>query len=132
MIQVMLTGVLAILVYMSIQWVASLLLRNASIVDIFWGPGFALAAWVYYFSTPDGFSTRKLLIVLLVRFRVRNEFWRADGKIAARLTSTGGWLDLNARKLVLPPDGLRAAMVSLAAAADFELIFLFFFPNINV
>ena len=56
------------------------------------------------------------------RFRVRNEFWRADGKIAARLTSTGGWLDLNARKLVLPPDGLRAAMVSLDAVADFEVL----------
>jgi steroid 5-alpha reductase family enzyme len=66
MIQVMLTGLAAILVYMSVQWVFSLILKNASIVDIFWGPGFALAAWVYYFSTPDGFSTRKLLIVVLV------------------------------------------------------------------
>jgi steroid 5-alpha reductase family enzyme len=66
MIQVMVAGLLAILVYMTLQWVASLLLKNASIVDIFWGPGFALAAWVYYFSTPDGFAPRKLLIVALV------------------------------------------------------------------
>ncbi len=66
MIEVMLTGLLAILVYMTAIWIASLLLKNAGIVDIFWGPGFALAGWVYFAFTPDGFSTRKLLIVVLV------------------------------------------------------------------
>src|SRR5512134_3825516 len=33
------------------------------------------------------------------RFRVRNEFYRQDGRIAARVTSTGGWLDLSRRRL---------------------------------
>ena len=56
------------------------------------------------------------------RFRVRNEFWRADGDLAARLTSTGGWLDLNARKLIVPPEALRAAFRHLARTEDFEVL----------
>lgn len=56
------------------------------------------------------------------RFRIRNEFFRADGKRAARLTSTGGWLDLSARKLVLPPAELLAALQALPRTDDFEVL----------
>ncbi len=66
MVQVMLIGLLAIMIYMTAIWLVSLRMKNAGIVDIFWGPGFALASWVYFAFTPDGFSTRKLLIVALV------------------------------------------------------------------
>ena len=66
MFQVMLIGLLAIMIYMTTIWVVSLRLKNAGIVDIFWGPGFALAGWVYFALTPDGFLPRKLLIVVLV------------------------------------------------------------------
>jgi steroid 5-alpha reductase family enzyme len=59
-------GALAILAYMTILWIASLILKNASIVDIFWGPGFVLANWVYFALTPDGFPGRKWLIGVLV------------------------------------------------------------------
>src|SRR5512144_1680617 len=34
------------------------------------------------------------------RFVVENEIWLADGKRAATVRSTGGWLDLRARRLV--------------------------------
>lgn len=54
------------------------------------------------------------------RFRLRNEFYRADGKLAARLTSSGGWLDLAARRLTVPPAGLAAALQALARTEDFE------------
>lgn len=54
------------------------------------------------------------------RFRVRNEFYRLDGKLAARVTSTGGWLDLSARKLSVPPEKLLAALRALARSPDFE------------
>ena len=54
------------------------------------------------------------------RFRVRNEFHTADGKLAARVTSTGGWLDLGARKLTVPPENLLRAMQSLVKSADYE------------
>ena len=54
------------------------------------------------------------------RFIIRNEFYRPDGKLAARVTSTGGWMDLNARKLTAPPDGLLEAMKSLPLTEDFK------------
>ncbi len=46
-------------------WLASLAKRDASIVDIFWGPGFVLAGWTY-FLTAHGTQARKLLVVVLV------------------------------------------------------------------
>jgi acyl-CoA thioester hydrolase len=54
------------------------------------------------------------------RFMIRNEFAHADGQRCAVLTSTGGWLDLNARKLTAPPEPLRAALVALPQTADFK------------
>ena len=55
----------AILAYMTVIWLASLPLKNTSIVDIFWGPGFVLTAWLYFALTPDGFAGRKWLLCLL-------------------------------------------------------------------
>jgi acyl-CoA thioester hydrolase len=52
------------------------------------------------------------------RFSMRNEFFRADGNLAARITSDGGWLDLAARKLVAPPEKLLAALRSLPRTED--------------
>jgi steroid 5-alpha reductase family enzyme len=46
-------------------WFVSLLLKNSSIVDIFWGTGFVILAWVYFSLTPDGFMTRKLILAIL-------------------------------------------------------------------
>ena len=66
MFQVMLIGLLAIMIYMAAIWLVSLQMKNAGIVDIFWGPGFALAALVYGINSPDGFSARKILVLLLV------------------------------------------------------------------
>lgn len=51
---------------MTLLWLVSLPLKNASIVDIFWGSGFVVAGWLYFALTPDGFLPRKLLITLLV------------------------------------------------------------------
>jgi acyl-CoA thioester hydrolase len=53
------------------------------------------------------------------RFRIRNEYWREDGQLAARVTSTGGWLDLGVRRLVIPPDTLVTAMRALERTDDF-------------
>lgn len=54
-----------------------------------------------------------------MRFRVRNEFFREDGKLAARVTSEGGWLDQAARKLVVPPQALATALAELQHTDDF-------------
>jgi steroid 5-alpha reductase family enzyme len=57
---------LVILGFMTVIWLASLVLRNSSIVDIFWGSGFVLANWAYFALTPAGFPARKWLISILV------------------------------------------------------------------
>ncbi len=54
------------------------------------------------------------------RFKIRNEFFREDGKLAARLNTTGGWLSFEKRKLIVPPKELADAMKSLARTDDFE------------
>ncbi|MEO8103950.1 MAG: thioesterase family protein [Betaproteobacteria bacterium] len=53
------------------------------------------------------------------RFLMRNEISRPDGKLCARVTSAGGWLDLTQRKLIAPPDALLAALRSLPRTGDF-------------
>lgn len=53
------------------------------------------------------------------RFLLRHEIFRPDGKLSARVTSTGGWLDLAARKLIAPPPALLSAMNSLEKTSDF-------------
>ncbi|MGH8186270.1 MAG: acyl-CoA thioesterase [Steroidobacteraceae bacterium] len=52
-------------------------------------------------------------------FRLRNEFFRRDGKLAARLSTAGGWLDLAARRLTAPPAPLLQAFNKLARTEDF-------------
>ncbi len=61
-----LTALAVILGLMAVLWLLSLAIKNASIVDIFWGSGFVISAWLYFALTPDGFLPRKLLLVWLV------------------------------------------------------------------
>ncbi len=56
------------------------------------------------------------------RFSIRNEIWREDGQLSARVTSTGGWLDLTTRKLIAPPPELLAALRSLSPTEDFQVL----------
>lgn len=56
------------------------------------------------------------------RFRIVNEIWREDGELSARVTSLGGWFDLAARNLVVPPEALAAALRALERTADFEVL----------
>lgn len=56
------------------------------------------------------------------RMVIRNEFFRPDGKLAARVTSTGGWLDLATRRLVTPPQGVLTALEGLARTEDFQAL----------
>ena len=53
------------------------------------------------------------------RFRLRNEIVRADGELAARITSSGGWLDLDKRRLRAPPEALAKAVLALDHTDDF-------------
>lgn len=56
---------------MVLLWLISLAARDASIVDIFWGPGFVVVAWAVFawvtgHDLPDGGEARRLLLVSLV------------------------------------------------------------------
>jgi steroid 5-alpha reductase family enzyme len=56
----------AVLTMGTLLWLLSLRLRDASIVDIFWGPLFLLQAAVYAALLPDGLDGRQLLVLGLV------------------------------------------------------------------
>ena len=56
------------------------------------------------------------------RWLMRNEFFRPDGNLAARVTSAGGWLDLATRKLVAPPATLRAVLDVLPRTSDCQTL----------
>ena len=53
-------------------------------------------------------------------WRVRQEVRRGDGKEAAVLTITGGWIHLDSRRLMVPPPELAAVLLALPRTTDFE------------
>lgn len=57
--------VVAILAF-SVLWGISLVLKNAGIVDIFWGPGFVLVGAFYGLAVPGGPTVRGLVVLALV------------------------------------------------------------------
>jgi len=61
---VLVGAIVAIACMMLTVWAISLVMRDASIVDIAWGSGFVLVAWVSYWLS-DGNSTRSLLLTVL-------------------------------------------------------------------
>jgi acyl-CoA thioester hydrolase len=56
------------------------------------------------------------------RYRIRNTFFKLDGQRAARITSTGGYVDLDRRKLVAPPDHVREVLRAVNQTEDFEVL----------
>ena len=56
------------------------------------------------------------------RFRLVNEILKGDGRLAARIRSEGGWMDLVARKLIAPPDDLCRALAAMPHATEFEML----------
>ncbi len=72
-----------ILVYMLVLWLASLALRNSSIVDIFWGLGFVVAAWAYHVLAPQAAGRAWLLLAIVTLWGLRLSLyilWRNWGK----------------------------------------------------
>lgn len=56
------------------------------------------------------------------RFRLVNEVLKSDERLAARIRSEGGWMDLAARRLIAPPDDLREALAAMPQAPEFETL----------
>jgi steroid 5-alpha reductase family enzyme len=55
----------AIMCMMTILWLISIMIKNVSIVDLFWGFGFVVACGVYFICT-EGLETRKILLMTMV------------------------------------------------------------------
>jgi acyl-CoA thioester hydrolase len=56
------------------------------------------------------------------RFLLRHEIFRLDGKLSARVTTAGGWMNLTERRLIAPPPALLSAMNSLERTSDFTVL----------
>lgn len=56
------------------------------------------------------------------RFIIQNKIYRADGKAAAQVTSTGGWLDLQSRKLVSAPLDLLNVLNTIEKTENFQIL----------
>jgi len=56
------------------------------------------------------------------RFRMANNFFRADGQPCVRIRTDGGWLDLANRRLAVPPPELFEVMNRIARTDDFVVL----------
>jgi steroid 5-alpha reductase family enzyme len=56
---------LVIMFLMTLLWMLSVLLKNVSIVDLFWGLGFVVTSTFYFFKT-GGVEPRKIIISVMV------------------------------------------------------------------
>jgi steroid 5-alpha reductase family enzyme len=61
----------AIFILMTLLWLVSLFIKNASIVDVFWGIGFVFIALMDYSLSPFMSSTKWLLLILVTIWGVR-------------------------------------------------------------
>jgi steroid 5-alpha reductase family enzyme len=57
---------LGIAALMIVTWLVSLPLHNASIVDLIWGLGFVVTAWVAYLTTPVATTTAHMVALLVM------------------------------------------------------------------
>ena len=59
-------GLGTILTALTLTWMISVRLRDASIVDICWGLGFVVLAWLYCFLSPAALTPRSWLVAALI------------------------------------------------------------------
>ena len=56
------------------------------------------------------------------RFKLKNEFHKESGDLAATVLSFGGWISLTERKLILPPEEILSIMKAVSRTDDFAII----------
>ncbi|MHB1105920.1 MAG: DUF1295 domain-containing protein [Lutibacter sp.] len=59
------SGLLIVVIAMTMLWLVSVFIKNASIVDPFWGLGFVILG-LFYFYKAEGLEIRKLIILSLL------------------------------------------------------------------
>jgi steroid 5-alpha reductase family enzyme len=63
--QIYFQALLVIIGMMSVLWIISVIIKNVSIVDLFWGLGFVITTGFYFIST-ESFGARKVILLILV------------------------------------------------------------------
>jgi steroid 5-alpha reductase family enzyme len=63
--QIYFQALILLMILMSVLWIISVIIKNVSIVDLFWGFGFVLTNFFYFLRT-DGFVMRKIILLILV------------------------------------------------------------------
>lgn len=58
-------GLLVVAIFFTLLWGISVYIKDASIVDMFWGAGFILVS-AFYFLTTEMYTIRKIIVMLLV------------------------------------------------------------------
>lgn len=53
------------------------------------------------------------------RFTLENQIWPAADRHSATVRSSGGWLDLRTRRLVVPPAALREALMQVPRSREY-------------
>jgi len=71
MSQIFLQGGFAILVYVSVIWILSLLKKDAGIMDIFWGLGFVIVGYFYLAADYSSALQPRLLYLLVLLWGLR-------------------------------------------------------------
>lgn len=81
--QIFIQGFLVIMIMMTILWIISVIIRNASIADLFWGFGFVLVCGFYFLKTEDSGPGKIILMTLVSVWGLRLSAylaWRNIGK----------------------------------------------------
>ncbi len=63
--QIYFRGLAMILLAMTFLWIISILIKNVSIVDLFWGLGFVVLD-IWYFVNEESFDFRQIILLVLV------------------------------------------------------------------
>jgi steroid 5-alpha reductase family enzyme len=126
--QLLLTNLAVIACAMLLLWLISIPTRNASIVDIFWGPAFAVVAMVGWFLG-DGDDDRRTLLAALtcawglrlgVHLALRNLGHGEDVRYARwrdRVRNAGGNFTWHSLAMVFGLQGVLVIVVSLPVQA---------------
>jgi steroid 5-alpha reductase family enzyme len=64
LVQIIRLNLITVIAVMVFVWLLSLLKKDASIADIFWGLGFILVAWLTFFLS-QGYGPRRFLIIFM-------------------------------------------------------------------
>jgi len=117
----LLAAAITIAILMLATWVASLVLKNASIVDIVWGLGFVIVGWVVRLAL-DHPDRRSLLLVLMatawglrlaVHLFIRNHGKGEDYRYRAMRRHYGERFGIISLRTVFGLQGLMMFLVSL-------------------